>query len=130
MTVLSAAVGLASADLPLADPQTGNSSKKPWVTSARRVEVLPNLPVVADFVPGYEASAWYGIVAPKGTPRDIVERLNSAVNAILADPAAKSRLTELGAALLPGSPDNFGKFVADETDKWGKVIKFAGIKAE
>jgi tripartite-type tricarboxylate transporter receptor subunit TctC len=100
------------------------------VTSAARVDVLPDLPLVADYVPGYEASAWYGIVGPKGTPAEIVERLNREVNAILAEPATKARLAELGASLLPGSPADFGKLVADETEKWGKVIHFAGIKAE
>jgi len=88
------------------------------------------LPTVADYVPGYEASAWYGIVAPKGTPGEIVERLNREANAILAEPTTKARLAELGASLLPGSPADFGKLIADETEKWGKVIRFAGIKAE
>jgi tripartite-type tricarboxylate transporter receptor subunit TctC len=100
------------------------------VTSAQRVEVLPDLPVVADFVPGYEASAWYGLVGPKGTPPEIVDRLNREVNVLLADPAVKARLGELGASLLPGSPADWGKLLADETEKWGKVIRFAGIKAE
>jgi len=100
------------------------------VTSAARIELFPDLPTVADYVPGYEASAWYGIVAPKGTPAEIVEKLNREVNAILAEAATKARLAELGASLLPGSPADFGKLVADETEKWGKVIRFAGIKAE
>jgi tripartite-type tricarboxylate transporter receptor subunit TctC len=100
------------------------------VTTAARSEVVPDLPTVADFVPGYEASAWYGIGAPKGTPSEIVDRLNKAINAMLADPAAKARFTELGASLLPGSAADFAKLIADETEKWGKVIKFAGIKPE
>jgi tripartite-type tricarboxylate transporter receptor subunit TctC len=100
------------------------------VTSAARIELFPELPTVADYVPGYEASAWYGFGAPKGTPAEIVDRLNREVNAILAEPATKTRLAELGASLLPGSPADFGKLVADETEKWGKVIRFAGIKAE
>jgi tripartite-type tricarboxylate transporter receptor subunit TctC len=100
------------------------------VTSAARIELFPDLPTVADTVPGYEASAWYGIGAPKGTPAEIVEKLNREVNAILVDPATKARLVELGESLLPGSPADFGKLVADETEKWGKVIRFAGIKAE
>src|SRR5580704_2808699 len=100
------------------------------VTSAARVDVLPDLPLVADYVPGYEASAWYGIVGPKGTPAEVVDKLNHEVNAILAEPDKKKRLAELGASLLPGSPADFGKLVADETEKWGKVIRFAGIKAE
>jgi len=85
---------------------------------------------VADFVPGYEASAWYGIAAPRGTPTEIVGKLNGAINAMLADPTIKTRFTDLGASLLPGSSADFGKLIADETDKWGKVIKFAGIKPE
>jgi len=100
------------------------------VTSTTRSEVLPDLPTVADFLPGYEASAWYGLAAPKGTPRDIVETLNKAVNDTLADPVAKKRFTEIGAILLPGSAADFGKLVSDETDKWGKVVKFAGAKVD
>jgi tripartite-type tricarboxylate transporter receptor subunit TctC len=100
------------------------------VTTAARSEVLPDLPTVADFVPGYEASAWYGVVAPKETPAAIIDKLNNVINAMLADPTAKERFAELGASLLPGSPADFGKLIADETKKWGKVIKFAGIKAE
>jgi tripartite-type tricarboxylate transporter receptor subunit TctC len=100
------------------------------VTTAARSAVLPDLPTVADFVPGYEASAWYGLVAPKGAPAEVVETLNKAINAMLADPAAKARFTDLGASLLPGSAADFGKLVVDETKKWGKVIKFAGIKPE
>lgn len=100
------------------------------VTSTTRSQVLPDLPVVADFLPGYEASAWYGIGAPKGTPPEIIERLNRAVNEILADPKVKTRFAELGAFLLPGSAADFGKLLADETDKWGKVVKFAGAKVD
>jgi tripartite-type tricarboxylate transporter receptor subunit TctC len=100
------------------------------VTTATRLAALPDLPAVGEFVAGYEWSSWYGIGAPKGTPAAIVEKLNREVNAILADPATKARLAELGASLLPGSPADFGKLVADETEKWGKVIRFAGIKAE
>ena len=100
------------------------------VTSAVRAEVLPDLPTVADFVPGYEASAWYGIGAPKGTLVAIIDTLNAAINAMLADQKAKARFIELGASLLPGSAADFGKLIADETEKWGRVIKFAGIKPE
>jgi tripartite-type tricarboxylate transporter receptor subunit TctC len=100
------------------------------VTSAERAAVLPELPVVADFVPGYEASAWYGLAAPKGTPGAIVERLNREVNAILARPDVKAQLADLGASLLPGSADDFARLIADETAKWGRVIRFAGIKPE
>ena len=100
------------------------------VTSATRAAVLPGLPTVADFVPGYEASAWYGMVAPKGTPDEIIASLNRETEAILADPKVKSQLGDLGASLLPGTPADFGELIADETAKWGKVIKFAGIKPE
>jgi tripartite-type tricarboxylate transporter receptor subunit TctC len=100
------------------------------VTSDKRSDVLPDLPTVADFVPGYESSAWYGLGAPKGTPADIVEKLNREINAILADAKAKARFAELGAALLPGTVDDFGRLLADETEKWGKVVKFSGAKAE
>jgi tripartite-type tricarboxylate transporter receptor subunit TctC len=98
------------------------------VTGATRSEVLPDLPTVADFLPGYEATSWYGLGAPKGTPPDVIEKLNREVNAILAEPKAKARFLEIGASLLPGSAADFGKLVADETEKWGKVVKFAGAK--
>jgi tripartite-type tricarboxylate transporter receptor subunit TctC len=98
------------------------------VTGAGRSETLPDLPTVADFLPGYEATSWYGLGAPKGTPAEIIEKLNREVNAILADPKTKARFLELGATLLPGSPAEFGKLVADETEKWGKVVKFSGAK--
>jgi tripartite-type tricarboxylate transporter receptor subunit TctC len=100
------------------------------VTSTVRSEQLPDLPTVADFLPGYEASAWYGIGAPKNTPVEIKEKLNKEVNEILKDPKAKAKLTELGAFLLPGSSAEFGKLLADETEKWGKVVKFAGVKVD
>jgi tripartite-type tricarboxylate transporter receptor subunit TctC len=100
------------------------------VTSTTRSEVLPDLPLVADFLPGYEASAWYGLGAPKGTPPGIVERLNKAVNEILADPRVKTKFAEYGAMLIPGSAGDFGKLLADETEKWGKVVKFAGAKVD
>ena len=100
------------------------------VTSTTRSEVLPDLPVVADFLPGYEASAWYGISAPKNTPPEIIAKLNQAINEILADPKAKARFTELGAFLLPGSSTDFYKLLTTETDKWGKVVKFAGAKVD
>jgi tripartite-type tricarboxylate transporter receptor subunit TctC len=92
--------------------------------------VLPDLPTVADFVPGYEASAWYGVGVPKGTADDIIDKLNKEINAILAEPKAKARLADLGASLLAGSPADFGKLVADETEKWGKVVKFSGAKPD
>ena len=100
------------------------------VTSTARSEVLPDLPTVADFLPGYEASAWYGLGAPKGTPDEIVDKVNTAMNAILADPKSQARFKELGASLLPGSPADFGKLLAEETEKWGKVVKFSGAKPD
>ena len=100
------------------------------VTTATRSEALPEIPTVAEFVPGYEASGWVGIGAPKNTPIEIIEKLNREINAGLADPKIKARFADLGGTVLPGSPANFGKLVADETEKWAKVIKFAGIKAE
>jgi tripartite-type tricarboxylate transporter receptor subunit TctC len=100
------------------------------VTSTTRSEVLPDLPTVADFLPGYEASAWYGIAAPKGTPAEIVDRLNRTINEILADPKVKAKFSEYGAILLPGSAADFGKLLADETEKWAKVVKFSGAKVD
>jgi tripartite-type tricarboxylate transporter receptor subunit TctC len=88
------------------------------------------VPTVSEFVPGYEASVWFGIGAPKATPAEIVEKLNKEINAGLADPKMKTRLADLGGAVLPGSPSDFGKFITNETEKWAKVIKFAGIKPE
>ena len=100
------------------------------VTTVQRSEVLPDLPTVADFVPGYEASAWYGVGAPKGTPAEIIDKLNSEINAILANPKTKSRFAELGASLIGGSPADFGRLVVEETDKWGKVVRFSGAKPD
>jgi len=90
------------------------------VTTAARSEVVPDLPRVADFVPGYEASAWYGLVAPKGAPPEVIETLNRAINAMLADPAAKTRFVDLGASLLPGSAADFGNLIRNETEKWAR----------
>ena len=100
------------------------------VTSTSRSDVLPDLPVVADFLPGYEASAWYGIGAPKGTPPEIVERLNKAVNEILKEPKVKAKFAEYGAMLIPGTAADFGKLLTDETEKWSKVVKFSGAKVD
>jgi tripartite-type tricarboxylate transporter receptor subunit TctC len=99
------------------------------VTTAEKSEALPGLPTIGEFVPGYEASTWNGIVAPKGTPADVIQKLNGAIDAALADASIKARLADLGATTMPGSSAEFGKFLADETAKWAKVIKFAGIKA-
>ena len=100
------------------------------VTTAERASVLPDVPTVGDFVPGYEASAWYGIGAPRNTPADIVDTLNREINAGLADPKIKARMVELGGTLSAGSPGAFGKFIADDAEKWAKVIRFAGVKAQ
>jgi tripartite-type tricarboxylate transporter receptor subunit TctC len=100
------------------------------VTTATRLEALPDIPTVAEFVPGYEASALFGVGGPKGTPVDIVEKLNKEINAGLADPRIKARLAELGLTVLVGSPADFGKLIADETEKWAKVVKFANIKPD
>jgi tripartite-type tricarboxylate transporter receptor subunit TctC len=95
-----------------------------------RAEVLPQLATIGDFVPGYEASQWYGISAPKNTPADIVGRLNREINAGIADPALKARFAAIGGEPLPGSPSEFGRLIAEETEKWGKVVRAAGIKPE
>jgi len=100
------------------------------VTSAMRSEALPDLPTVGEFVPGYEISAWYGVGAPKGTPAEVIDKLNREINVILADPNAKARLADLGGTALVGSPADFGKYIADETEKWGKVIQALNIKAD
>ena len=91
---------------------------------------LPDIPTIGEFLPGYEASAWFGIGVPKNTPAEIVDRLNTEINAGLADPKMKARLAELGGTVLPLSPSDFGKLIADETEKWGKVIRAANIKAQ
>jgi tripartite-type tricarboxylate transporter receptor subunit TctC len=100
------------------------------VTTAMRSEALPEVPTVGEFVPGYEASGWYGIGAPRNTPIEIVEKLNWEVNAGLAEPKMKARFADLGVILLAGSPADFGRFIADETEKWGKVIRAANIKPD
>jgi tripartite-type tricarboxylate transporter receptor subunit TctC len=100
------------------------------VTTATRSEALPDLPTMGEFVPGFEASQWYGVGAPKKTPAEIIDRLNKEINAALDDPKIKDRFSELGGMILGGSPADFGKLLADETEKWAKVIKFAGIKPE
>jgi tripartite-type tricarboxylate transporter receptor subunit TctC len=100
------------------------------VTTAMRSEVLPDVPTVAEFMPGYEASTWAGVGVPKDTPAEIVDKLNKEVNAALDDPKMKARLADLGGVALPGSPTEFEKLIADETEKWGKVIRAANIKPE
>jgi tripartite-type tricarboxylate transporter receptor subunit TctC len=100
------------------------------VTSATRWEGLPDIPALSDFVPGFEASSWYGIGAPRNTPTEIIDRLNKEINAAIADPKMKARLADLGGTVLPGSPSDFRVLIAEETEKWGKVVKFSGAKAE
>ena len=97
------------------------------VTTAKRSDALPDVPTVAETVPGYEASAWFGVGAPKGTPPDVIDKLNKEVNAALQDEKVKAKLAELGGVLIPGTPADFGKVVAEETDKWAKVIKSAHV---
>jgi tripartite-type tricarboxylate transporter receptor subunit TctC len=100
------------------------------VTTATRSDALPNIPTIAEYLPGYEASSWNGIGAPRDTPAEIIDRLNREINAGLADPNMKARLASLGGTVLPLSPADFRKLIADETEKWGNVIRAAGIKAE
>ena len=98
------------------------------VTTVARSDSLPDLPTISDFVPGYEASSWHGIGVPKNTPIEIINKLNQEIIATLADPRMKTRIADLGGTLLSGSPAEFGKFIVEEIEKWGKVVKFAGIK--
>ena len=100
------------------------------VTTASRSEAFPDVPTVAEFVPGYEASAFFGVGAPKSTPADIIEKLNKEINAGLADPKLKTRLADLGGTVIAGPPADFRTLIADETEKWATVVKFAGIKPE
>jgi tripartite-type tricarboxylate transporter receptor subunit TctC len=100
------------------------------VTTPSQTEVLRDLPTVGDFVPGYDANQWYGIGAPRGTPAGVVDRLNKEINAAFADPAMKVRFAEIGGGPLAGSSAEFGKLISDETEKWARVIKSGGIKAE
>ncbi len=100
------------------------------VTTTTRSPALPDVPTVAETVPGYEASAWFGMAVPKGTPRPIIDKLNRTVNEALADPGVKAKLAQLGGTLIPGTPEDFGKVIAEETDKWAKVVKATGATAE
>jgi tripartite-type tricarboxylate transporter receptor subunit TctC len=100
------------------------------VTPAARVEALPETPAIGEFVPGYDASAWYGLGAPKDTPVEFIDLLNGVINAGLADPSVKARFSDLGVAVLAGSPTNFGQLILAETEKWAKVVKFADIKPD
>jgi tripartite-type tricarboxylate transporter receptor subunit TctC len=100
------------------------------VTSATRLDILPDLPTVGDFLPGYESTSWSGVTAPRGTPDEIVQKLNQEINMSLADPKIRARLADLGSTTLPGSPAEFGKLISEETDKWAKVVKFSGASAD
>ena len=98
------------------------------VTTTARSELLPDVPTVGDFLPGYEASAWYGVGAPSGTPDEIVQKLNKELIAAFVDPRTKARIAEVGGTPLPGSPGDFGRFIAKEVEKWDKVVEFSGVK--
>ena len=100
------------------------------VTTATRSAALPDIPTVGEFVPGYEVNLWFGVGAPKGTPGEVIDKLNKEINAGLADPKIKARLEDLGGTPMPMTPADFGKLIADETEKWAKVIRAVGIKAE
>jgi tripartite-type tricarboxylate transporter receptor subunit TctC len=100
------------------------------VTTAMRSAALPDLLTVGEFVPGFEASQWYGIGVPKGTPAEIIDKLNKEINAGLSDPKTKARFADLGGMMLAGTPGDFEKLIADETEKWGKVVKYSGVKAD
>ena len=100
------------------------------VTTTTRLHLLPDIPTVGEFLPGFEASVWFGIGAPRNAPPDIIEKLNKEINAALADPKLRARLAELDGTVLAGSPTDFGKLIADETEKWGKLIRALNIKAE
>jgi tripartite-type tricarboxylate transporter receptor subunit TctC len=117
-------------NLPAVDYIRAGKLRALAVTTATRSDELAEVPTVGEFVPGYEASAWYGLGAPKGTPAEIVETLNKETNAALADPMIKARLADFGGRALVGSPVDFGRLIAEETEKWAKVVKFANIKVE
>jgi tripartite-type tricarboxylate transporter receptor subunit TctC len=114
-------------NLPAAEYIRAGKLRALAVTTTARSDDLPDVPAVSEFVPGYEASAWYGLGAPRGTPADIIEKLNGETNAALADPRIKARLAEFGGTPLAGSPADFGTLIAAETEKWGKVVTFAGL---
>jgi tripartite-type tricarboxylate transporter receptor subunit TctC len=112
-------------------PHIQSGALRPLGVSAKtRMRVLPDVPPIGEFVPGYEVTGWLGFGAPKGTPAEVVDKLNREINAVLADPVIRARMLELGSEPLSGSPADFGKLVAEETEKWAKVVKFAGLKAE
>jgi tripartite-type tricarboxylate transporter receptor subunit TctC len=100
------------------------------VTTAERAPTLPDVPALKEFLPGFDASSWYGVGTPRGTPVEIVTRLNAEINTVVNEPKLKTRLLDLGGMVITGSPSDFSKLIADETDKWAKVMKFSGAKAE
>jgi tripartite-type tricarboxylate transporter receptor subunit TctC len=100
------------------------------VTTAKRSEALPDIPTMGDFLPGYETSLWFGVGAPKHTPAEIIDKLNKEINAGLADPKIKTAIADMGGTVLAGSPADFGKLIADETEKWAKVVKFSGARPD
>ena len=100
------------------------------VTIERRLDALPDIPAVAEFVPGYEASGWFGVGAPRNTPVEIIDKLNKEIDAGVADPKMKARLADLGGIALTGLPSDFGKLIVEETEKWAKVVKFSGAKLD
>jgi tripartite-type tricarboxylate transporter receptor subunit TctC len=100
------------------------------VTTASRLDAVPDLPAIGEFVKGYEATAWYGVGAPRQTPQPIIDRLNREINAVLAERRMKARFDDLGCVLIAGSPGEFGKLIAEETEKWGKVVKFSGARSD
>ena len=100
------------------------------MTTATRSQVLPYVPTVGEFLPGFEVSAWNGLIAPRNTPAEVIDKLNKQINVALADPGLKARLADLGTTVLPGLPADFAKRIAEDTEKWAKVVKFAGIKAD
>jgi tripartite-type tricarboxylate transporter receptor subunit TctC len=128
--LIAGQVQLMFTTLPTAELIRAGKLRALAVTAAKRSQTMPDVPTVAEFVPGYEASGWYGLGAPKDTPSGIIDTLNSANNAGLADAKVKARLAELGAVPLIGTPADFGQLIAEETAKWAKVVRFAGIKAQ
>ena len=118
-------------NLPASLPHIQSGKLRPLaVTTAASLEVLPDIPTIGDFLPGYEASGWQGVGVPRNTPAEIIEKLNKEINAGLADSKMKAKLAELGGILLPGTPADFGKILAEETEKWAKVIKTGGVALE
>jgi tripartite-type tricarboxylate transporter receptor subunit TctC len=129
--LLSGTVQVMFDNMPSSLPHIQAGKLRPLgVTTAKRSDSLPNVPTVSETVPGYEASAFFGMSAPKATPPEIIERLNTEINAALADPGIKARFADLGGMVIPGSPADFGKLIAEETEKWEKVIKTGGIQLE